>query len=240
MLEDRRLMSEDAAAGIAREADTVIDDALATLEEHAQQQTDGRWLEDLTADVAPHVRDWNVDHCWRWKDWPDRGEVMPEGTPATDVGIDLVARRRDDRRWIAIQVKARKLNLQGEGAQVNSDEMNKFLAAAANSGVWAERWLVVNGAVPLGGHSPGKVSMSGAPVKVVNVAQAVESQSAAQTADIESGPCPHCEDRHRCCSGGRRRAAHADALMYAARGGQDGGGTSARQRGGGRGGHPAR
>ena len=48
--------------------------------------------------------------------------------------------------------------------------MNKFLAAAANSDVWAERWLVVNGAVPLGGHSPGKVKMSGEPVKVVNVA----------------------------------------------------------------------
>ena len=186
-------MSEDTAAGIARETDTVIDDALATLEKHAQQQTDGRWLEDLTADVAPHVRDWNVDHCWRWEDWPDRGEVMPEGTPAADVGIDLVARRRDDRGWIAIQVKARKLNLQGEGAQVNSDEMNKFLAASANFGVWAERWLVVNGAVLLGGHSPGKVRMSGAPVKVVNVALAVESQCAAQERDIESDPCPHCE-----------------------------------------------
>ena len=116
--------------------------------------------------MAPHVRDWNVDHCWRWEDWPDRDEVMSEGTPPTGVGIDLVARRRDDRGWIAIQVKARKLNLRGEGERVTSDEMNKFLATAANSGVWTERWLVVNGAVPLGGHSPGKVRMSGAPVKV--------------------------------------------------------------------------
>ena len=84
---------------------SVLDDALATLEEHAEQQTDGRWLEDLTRDVAPRLRDWNVDGCWRWGDWPERDEVMPEGTPAVDVGIDLVARRRDDGGWIAIQVQ---------------------------------------------------------------------------------------------------------------------------------------
>ena len=186
-------MSEDAAVGIVGTTAPVVEDALAKLEEHAQQQTDGRWLEDLTEDVAPHVRDWNVDHCWRWEDWPDRDVVMPDGTPATDVGIDLVARRRDDGGWIAIQVKARKLNLLGEGERVTSAEMNKFLAGAANQDVWAERWLVVNGAVPLGGHSPGKISMSGAPVKVVNVAQAVETQRAALTTNIETDPCPHCE-----------------------------------------------
>ena len=118
---------------------------------------------------------------------------MNEGTPATDVGIDLVARRRDDRRWIAIQVKARKLDAHGVGAQVASGEMDKFLAAAANAEVWAERWLAVNGAVPLGGYSPGKATMSGASVKVINVAQAVESQRAALAAGIEGEPCPHCE-----------------------------------------------
>ena len=184
-------MSEDAATA-AGDADTVIADALARLEEHAQQQTDGIWLEELTADVAPHVRDWNVDSCWRWGGWPDRDEVMPEGTPAVDSGIDLVARRRDDGGWIAIQVKSRKLNLLGEGERVASGEMDKFLSAAADRKIWAERWLVVNGAVPLGGHTPGKVAMSGAPVKVVNVAQAVESQRAAAAAGDESGQCPHC------------------------------------------------
>ena len=178
-------MSEVAATGIASEAAAAIDGALARLEEHAHQQTDGIWLEEVTTDVAPHVRDWNVDRCWRWEDWPNRDEVMPEGTPAVDAGIDLVARRRDDRGWIAIQVKSRKLNLAGEGERVTSDEMNKFLAAAADRDIWAERWLVVNGAVPLGGHTPGKVAMSGAPVKVVNVAQAVESQRAALAAADE-------------------------------------------------------
>jgi superfamily II DNA or RNA helicase len=186
-------VSEDAATGIASEAAAAIDDALARLEEHAHQQTDGIWLQEVTTDVAPHVRDWNVDRCWRWEDWPDRDEVMPAGTPAVDVGIDLVARRRDDRGWIAIQVKSRRLNLAGEGERVPSSEMNKFLAAAADRDIWAERWLAVNGAVPLGGHTPGKVAMSGAPVKVVNVAQAVESQRAALAAATEDDPCPHCE-----------------------------------------------
>ena len=69
--------------------------------------------------------------------------------------------------------------------------MNKFLAAAANAGVWTERWVVVNGAVLLGGHSPGKVKMSGAAVKVANIAQAVESQRTALDVSIDD-LCPHC------------------------------------------------
>ncbi|MYK92355.1 MAG: hypothetical protein F4026_09570 [Synechococcus sp. SB0669_bin_8] len=186
-------MSEGRRHRHSSEAASVLDDALAELEEHAHRQTDGIWLEEVTADVAPHVRDWNVEHCWRWEDWPHRDEVMPEGTPAVDAGIDLVARRRDDKGWIAIQVKSRRLNLAGEGERVPSDEMNKFLAAAADRDIWAERWLVVNGAVPLGGHTPGKVAMSGAPVKVVNVARAVEQQRAALAASTDGESCPHCE-----------------------------------------------
>ena len=76
--------------GAVREARSAIDDALAELEQRSRLQTDGRWLEDLTENVAPHLRDWNLDNCWRWEDWPERDTVMPEGTPATDVGIDLV------------------------------------------------------------------------------------------------------------------------------------------------------
>ena len=169
----------------------VLDDAIVELEANACEQTDGVWLEDLVQSVAPHLREWNVDGCWRWQHWPERDEVMPEGTPAVDVGIDLVARRRDG-AWIAIQVKSRELDEHGEGLRVTSDELNKFLAAASNAAVWAERWMVVNGAVSLGGHSPAKVSMSGEPVKVVNVAQAVASQRAALVTSVEE-QCPHCD-----------------------------------------------
>ena len=182
-------MPTGATTDIATEA--ALDDALAQLAEHSHSPTDGVWLEDLTRRVAPILRDWNVSDCWLWPEWPHREEVMPEGTPSVDVGIDLVARRRDDGAWIAIQVKSRRLNSQSEGAPVNSDEINKFLAAAANPEIWAERWLVVNGAVPLGGYSEGKASMSGAALKVVNVAQAIRSQKSAQSAEADS--CPHCE-----------------------------------------------
>ncbi|MDE0669737.1 MAG: DEAD/DEAH box helicase family protein [bacterium] len=185
-------MSDDAGTGPVHDAAAVMREAQATLDEHARRETDGLWLERLTAGIAPHIRDWNVDGCWRWEDWPDRDAVMPEGTPSVDVGIDLVARRRDDGGWIAIQAKSRKLDSFGRGEPITSGDLDKFLAAAAKSDIWAERWLAVNGAVPLGGHSPGKVSMSGAPLKVLNVAQAVESQLTA-FAGTESDPCPHCE-----------------------------------------------
>lgn len=167
---------------------SLLDKARAVLEAKAPEQTDGIWLEELTARVAPHIRDWNISDCWRWSEWPDRDDVMPEGTPPVDVGIDLVARRRDDGKWVAIQAKARQLDEKGEGAPILSGEMNKFLSSAADKDIWAERWLVVNGNVHLGGHSPGKVAMSGAPVKQVNVAQAVEMQRAALAAATEVDP----------------------------------------------------
>ena len=173
------------ASEMTGDASAVLDGAVSELESHACEQTDGVWLEVLTAEVAPHIRDWNIGDCWRWSEWPDRDEVMPEGTPSVDVGIDLVARRRDDGKWVAIQAKARQLDEMGEGAPILSREMNKFLSAAADKDIWAERWLAVNGNVPISGHSPGKVAMSGTPVKLVNVAQAVERQRAALDATSE-------------------------------------------------------
>ena len=107
----------EVTTGLAGAAGSVIDDALASLEEHGRQLTDGLWLEDVTVAVAPHIREWNVDGCWRWDDWMAGPgvDVMPGGTPSADVGIDLVARRRDDGGWIAIQVKSRTLDEHGEG-----------------------------------------------------------------------------------------------------------------------------
>ncbi|MCY4133853.1 MAG: DEAD/DEAH box helicase family protein [bacterium] len=178
------------ASEMTGDASAVLDGAVSKLESHAYEQTDGVWLEVLTAEVAPHIRDWNIGDCWRWSEWPDRDEVMPEGTPSVDVGIDLVARRRDDGKWVAIQAKARQLDEMGEGAPILSREMNKFLSAAADKDIWAERWLAVNGNVPISGHSPGKVAMSGTPVKLVNVAQAVERQRAALDAASEFDQSP--------------------------------------------------
>ena len=170
---------------------SVLDEALTGLEANAHQPTDGIWLEDLTRLVAPHIRDWNIDGCWHWGEWPDREAVMPPGAPSVDVGIDLVARRRDDGGWIAIQCKSRQLDEYGDGAPVASSEMDKFLHASSNTTIWAERWLVVNGAVALGGHSEGKIEMSGFPVKLVNVAQDIVEQRTGTDDDDEQ--CPHCD-----------------------------------------------
>ncbi|WP_419944532.1 DEAD/DEAH box helicase family protein [Candidatus Poriferisodalis sp.] len=176
----------------ATDSQGVLHEAVGTLESRSSEQTDGVWLERLTADVAPLIKDWHLDGCWRWQDWPERDDVMPEGTPAVDVGIDLVARRSSDGRWVAIQAKARQLDDRGEGAPINSSEMNKFLSAASDRSIWAERWVAVNGDVRLAGHSPGKVAMSGAPVKVVNVASAVEIQYHALADMSEHDLCAHC------------------------------------------------
>ena len=135
----------DGGSEMTGDASAVLDGAVFELESHAHEQTDGVWLEVLTAEVAPHIRDWNIGECWRWSEWPDRDEVMPQGTPSVDVGIDLVARRRDDGKWVAIQAKARRLDAMGEGA----------------------------------------------PVKLVNVAQAVERQRAALIAASEFDQSPH-------------------------------------------------
>ena len=172
------------------DATSSIDAALLELETTGSQQTDGRWLEDLTVRVAPLVREWDVSECWHWADWPDRDQVMP-AAPTTDVGIDVVARRRSDGAWIAIQAKSRQLDASGRGAPVNAGELDKFLAAAADKAIWAERWLVVNGAVALGGYSPGKAAMSGAPVKVENLRAALVRQRDAMTTDDD---CEHCRE----------------------------------------------
>ena len=172
--------------------DAAIRGAIETLEQNAPLQTDGMWLEELTPRVASLLSDWDVAECWRWGDWPDRDEVMPEGTPSVDSGIDAVARGRSDGRWIAIQVKSRRLAADGTGEPVRSGELDKFLAASADRSIWAERWLVTNGAVGLGGYSPGKAAMSGAPVKVENLRAALVRQrdATAQTAGDED--CEHC------------------------------------------------
>lgn len=177
-------------ADASADAISPIDAALLELETTGSQQTDGRWLEDLTVRVAPLVREWDVSECWHWADWPDRDQVMP-AAPTADVGIDVVARRRSDGAWIAIQAKSRQLDASGRGAPVNAGELDKFLAAAADKATWAERWLVVNGAVALGGYSPGKAAMSGAPVKVENLRAALVRQRDAMTTDDD---CEHCRE----------------------------------------------
>ena len=130
-----------------QKASGVLRDSLNILEEHAPLETDGKWLEPLTATVAPLLADWDVETCWPWADWPDRHRLFPSST-GQDIGIDLVARRRADGKPIAIQCKSRKLGADGTGDPVGKNEISKFVAAARGQH-FVERWLVTNGAVPL-------------------------------------------------------------------------------------------
>ncbi len=150
-------------AGHRDAASERISDALAEIGEASQRQTDGKWLERLTADCAPLIAEWDVDRAWLWRDWPDRETHYP-ATP--DIGVDVVAKRRSDGRLVAIQCKSRKLDGQGRGADIAKKEFDSFLAASADDR-WAERWLVVNGAVQLSGNAGKTVGQK--PVTLVNV-----------------------------------------------------------------------
>ena len=114
-------------------------DALLEIEETSGRPTDGKWLEELTAACAPLIAEWDVREAWIWDDWPEKNHP--------DSGIDVVAERADG-ELIAIQCKSRELDEQGSGAPVNKGEINSFIAESSSTGhSFAERWLVVNGAV---------------------------------------------------------------------------------------------
>ena len=84
-----------------------ISTALDEIETISPHQTDGKWLEQMTAACAPLIAEWDVSGAWLWQDWPDRQTHYPN-TP--DIGIDIVAKRASDGRFIAIQSKSRKLD----------------------------------------------------------------------------------------------------------------------------------
>ena len=100
-----------------------IDTALKTLERYGSQKTDGRWLEDLTAQIAPYLREWDVARCRPWAEWPERERHFPSATGGGDLGIDLVAEGRSDGRLIPIQCKARQLDRSGRGDDIHKNEI---------------------------------------------------------------------------------------------------------------------
>jgi len=151
-----------------------ISEALDEIEETGPHQTDGKWLERLTADCAPLIADWNVDESWMWADWPDR---EPLGYDETPLGIDVVARRVGDGGLIAIQCKSRKLDEAGKGSPVGSDEINSFLVASEHER-WAERWLVVNGNVEMGRNVRKNMGRDASkPVKEINIESDLRKQA---------------------------------------------------------------
>ena len=162
-------------------AERRVSDALAEIEQMSQRQTDGKWLEYLTRDCAPLIADWDISEAWLWQDWPDR--------KFADLGIDVVARRKSDRRYVAIQCKSRKLDEHGRGADIAKTEFDSFLAHSADP-VWAERWLVVNGDVRLGHNAEATVGQK--PVKRINIESDLRKQQG-MARPPRPEPCPHCD-----------------------------------------------
>ena len=160
--------------------------ALDEIERTSLHQTDGKWLEHLTADCATLIAEWDVSGAWLWQDWPDRQTHYPK-TP--DIGIDVVARRASDGRFIAIQSKSRKLDEHGRGADITKKEFDSFLAASADE-LWAERWLVVNGDTRLSDLAGKTVGQK--PVTLVNIETDLRKQRDTDRPDLPE-PCPHCD-----------------------------------------------
>ena len=147
--------------------------ALREIEAQSPQQTDGKWLEQLTVECAPLIAEWDIRRAWAWTDWPGRNEPGSPWKDSADIGIDAVAERSSDWKLIAIQCKSRKLDAEGRGTNIGKSEFDSFLAASGD-GDWAERWLVVNGDVRLSHNS--EKTAGRRVVKLVNVESDIRKQ----------------------------------------------------------------
>ena len=165
----------------------LIDEAIAITAERSPFETDGLWLEDITAQVGPLIKEWDISACYLWGDWPDREKHFP-GITKQDIGIDAVAIRRSDGEHIAIQCKARKLDESGRGDPIPKGEIDKFANPSA-ADFWAERWLVTNGDNPMGDNATKALLIHPKPIKTINIA----TDLAQQQSGFIHEDCPHCE-----------------------------------------------
>ena len=168
-------------------AQQLIDEAIAITAERSPFETDGLWLEDITAQAGPLIREWDISACYLWRDWPDREKYFP-GITKQDIGIDAVAIRRSDGEHIAIQCKARKLDESGRGDPIPKGEIDKFANPSA-ADFWAERWLVTNGDNPMGDNATKALLIHPKPIKTINIATDLVQQQSTFTHE----DCPHCE-----------------------------------------------
>ena len=171
---------------------SIIEAAIEKTAEMNPQETDGDWLEVVTAESGPYIKEWDIGECWRWDKWPNREVHFPD-TTRLDVGIDVVAVRRSDGEYIAIQCKSRQLDEKGYGGTIPNNEISKFAAAAAGD-FWAERWVVTNGDNPLASGAQQSASMHGKPLKLVNITNDLHQQRQANIQDDESNNCQSSED----------------------------------------------
>ena len=166
----------------------IIEEAIRKTVEMNPQETDGKWLEVVTVESCPFIREWDIAECWPWEEWPEREEHFPN-TTRLDFGIDAVALRRSDRKYIAIQCKSRRLDEAGRGDSIRHNEIAKFTSASA-SDFWAERWVVTNGNNPLARGAAHAAAMTEKPLNLVNITYDLYQQR--QAGDTFED-CEHCQ-----------------------------------------------
>ncbi len=171
-------------AGIGSKEKCIIDEAIDEIDETSTKGTDGKWLEHLTARVAPHLKEWDIDQAWLWADWEEREDQFP-GTTNQDVGIDVVAKRRSDGEYVAIQCKSRQLDETGRGANIHKAETDKFVSTTSGP-LWSERWIVTNGDNRLSLNIGQALAMHDRPLKVVNVRKDLSDQKQNSIVDDDS------------------------------------------------------
>ena len=169
-------------------AHDVIDQALETLEEAKSERTGGKWLERLTAQIAPYIKEWDISHCWTWAEWPDRERLLPE-TTSQDNGIDAVAIDRSTGAYIAIQCKSRLLDEYGHGKGIDRADINSFISESDNE-LYAERWLITNGDNRLNAHAERTNSQLSRKIKLINLHADLYAQ---KQGSIKEEECPHCQ-----------------------------------------------
>ncbi len=119
-----------------------IQDALDLVHQHDADAGDGNWLESIAVSCGPKIREWDLQGCWLWADWPDREHRLPDSRPDDD-GIDAVGQRMDG-SLVAIQCKAKGRGPDGKRYNVTKDDVQGFISASLKP-LWAERWIVTDG-----------------------------------------------------------------------------------------------
>ena len=157
-----------------------IELALQQVENARSKPTRGKWLENLTVQTAPIIKDWDVAECYAWSEWPDR-EKHFHGSSKRDIGIDCVAVRNHDQGLIAIQCKSRRLESEALSQPLLKNEIDAFLGTTTDP-VWQERWLLTNGEVELHSNAQQAIAMASRsnPIKMVNIHADLVSENAAR------------------------------------------------------------
>ena len=181
-------MSQEKETIMTSVAQDTIEAAIKQTAKLNPQETDGEWLEVVTVESGPYIKEWDIAECWHWDEWPDR-EIHFPNTTKKDTGIDAVARRRNDGKYIAIQCKSRQLDHEGRGDSIKSDEIAKFGFTSAGD-LWAERWIVTNGDNPLASGAAQSASMHAKPLKLVNITNDLHQQRQTHAAPEK---CEHCQ-----------------------------------------------